>query len=74
MPLDGQVEDSGESASGSDLRSEMDGIVHLLIGTNSPSMTDPFKLKYQLIVLRVSDEQPNAGVYCQWEMVLALPT
>jgi len=46
MPLDGQVEDSGE-----------------LIGTNSPSMTDPFKLKYQLIVLRVSDEQPNAGVY-----------
>jgi len=34
-----------------------------LIGTNSPSTTEPLRLKYQLIEFNVCDEQPKAGVY-----------
>ena len=37
--------------------------LYSLIGTNVPSMTEPFRLKYQLIVLRPPAEQPSSGVY-----------
>ena len=34
-----------------------------LMGTNEPSMTEPFKLKYQLIALSDPDVQSRAGMY-----------
>lgn len=37
-------------------------LYHVLIGTNTPSMTDPFKLKYQLIWLRAPEVQSRAGI------------
>ena len=62
IPLVGHEDCSGESIQYEKKKSRSRLANNTLIATKSPSMTDPFKWKYQLIAFNVLPSQVSAGV------------